>query len=72
MTKWISVDEYLPPFHEHVIIYAPNGEMGHPDLCIGYLEHDADFYYFIGKEDITIRDPSEIKYWMRLPELPND
>jgi len=65
MTKWISVNKYLPPFQDKVLFYTP----GDVDDCfvVGFLDRDGHFYFSHDREDIEgLLILDKITHWMPL------
>lgn len=65
---WISVEKYLPAFHERVLIHINAEDC--PDIAVGYMEHDGNFYFNEMKESIDCEVVEHITHWMPLPEPP--
>ena len=71
-TKWISVDEKLPPYNRDVLVYRPNMAMKIlVDSYDGYYGDDDDEWYegwaLHGKD---IRGKPIITHWAYLPQPP--
>ena len=70
MSEWISVKEMLPGVHRHVLVYMPNVE-NTPDMAVGYLENDLNFYFFTNGKDpecnIDALEMDLVTHWMPLP-----
>lgn len=71
MSEWISVNDFLPPFNTHVILFMPKIE-NMPEVNIGYLERDGDFYFNETQENIDVDTLGLVTHWMPIPELPNE
>ena len=67
--KWISVENYLPPFHKTVLLYMPHIEEL-PEYAVGYLEADGDYYFNERSNNIDSQIAIDITHWMPLPEPP--
>ena len=69
MSKWISVKKYLPPFHDRVLFYVPDVE-DIPEIVVGYMEHDGNFYFNEKKDDIDSDTMGHVNFWQPLPPPP--
>ncbi len=67
--QWISVEEFLPPFHKRVLLYMPNVEHIHP-INVGYIETDGNYYFNEIPENIDALEIELVTHLMPLPEPP--
>lgn len=59
INDWVSVNEKMPEFYEHVLVVANYD---------GYLVYDIDSYHPAFKEFLI--NKKNVTHWMKLPEFP--
>ena len=70
MNKWISMEDRLPPIHEHVWCYNRNGYQFEGCICAGM--HGSFMTYPRGDGSASNTAPSwiDVTHWMSLPKSP--
>lgn len=67
MSKWISVEERLPPFDETVLCYYKENSGGrHEEVCISFALYCGENRFFVLDQLVFAR----VIAWMPLPKPP--